>query len=192
MAERGLSAGSLREPPRRISCAGAALGEGAARGLGCGGARRAGARDAPWKRARSARALSPHSATPAAPTVRRIVPLGWQLPHAAKVAATPAHSPTRCVPPSQQPSVPARTLRGAIARLRVVTGATPRIPQALLLAKRTPSDVGPGACGGSGWDRGRLVAGSRVGRAGRAARSWCVSLPGGLRGAIPLRAGCPR
>jgi hypothetical protein len=54
----GLSAGSLREPPRRISCegrrsasAGRDSGRGAERGDGVG--------DAPWKRARSARALSP-------------------------------------------------------------------------------------------------------------------------------------
>jgi hypothetical protein len=55
----GLSAGSLREPPRRISHAGAAGYWRKVRRVGWAAKRGDGAEDAPWERARSARALSP-------------------------------------------------------------------------------------------------------------------------------------
>jgi hypothetical protein len=57
----GLSAGSLGEPPRRISCAAEGGSEVGNSGRGAG--RGSGAGDAPWERPRSGRALSPRCAT---------------------------------------------------------------------------------------------------------------------------------
>jgi hypothetical protein len=64
---RGLSAGSLREPPRRISRAGTARWNNAARGTGSGAGRWNGAGDAPW----SGRAAPARSAPVCHPTAGR-------------------------------------------------------------------------------------------------------------------------
>ena len=84
---RGLSAGSLREPPRRISRMAAAPCQATPRSIGRDGLRRHDARDAPWsgRRApvRSASVRYPCGRPPSVPVrgahLRRPAPLGRSL-----------------------------------------------------------------------------------------------------------------
>jgi hypothetical protein len=75
----GLSAGSLREPPRRIFLSSGGVRQKRARSRRAVAECRGGPKDAPWKRAHSARALSPRCRHPC-PTVLRVPARSADLP----------------------------------------------------------------------------------------------------------------